>query len=73
VSDLRSSKALNPQPIGAHARAIQERMGHSSPMLTLGRYGHLLDGLDDRVAEGLDAAHRERETDTRDVAVARIR
>ncbi len=29
-------------------------MGHSSVMVTLDRYGHLFDGLDERIAEGLE-------------------
>src|SRR3954465_11882553 len=44
---------------GAHPKAIQERMGHSSIQVTLDRYGHLFPGLDERIAEGLDAIYRE--------------
>jgi len=44
---------------GGHAKAIQERMGHSSVTVTLDRYGHLFEGLDERIAEGLDAMWRE--------------
>jgi len=41
----------------AHPKAIQERLGHSSIQITLDRYGHLLPGLDDALAAGLDAAY----------------
>lgn len=33
---------------------LQERMGHSSVIVTLDRYGHLFDGLDMQIADGLD-------------------
>jgi hypothetical protein len=34
-------------------------MGHSSVMVTLDRYGHFFEGLDERIAEGLDSMWRE--------------
>ena len=34
------------------------RMGHSSIVTTLDRYGHLFPALDEQIAEGLDAAWR---------------
>ena len=43
---------------GAHAKAIQQRMGHSSVTVTLDRYGHLLPSLDDQIADGLDRMYR---------------
>jgi integrase len=42
---------------GAHPKAIQERMGHSSVIVTLDRYG-LYEGLDGRIADGLDTVLR---------------
>jgi len=45
-------------PNGAHAKAIQARMGHSSVSITLDRYGHLLPSLDDQIADGLDRIYR---------------
>ena len=36
---------------GAHPKAIQSRMGHSSINVTLDRYGHLLPELDEAIAE----------------------
>ena len=37
---------------GAHPKAIQARMGHSSINVTLDRYGHLLPELDEAIAIG---------------------
>lgn len=36
-----------------NAKALQERMGHSTIRLTLDRYGHLLEGHDDAMIEGM--------------------
>ena len=35
---------------GAHPKAIQRRMGHSSINVTLDRYGHLFPELDEAIA-----------------------
>jgi len=40
---------------GEHPKAIQTRLGHSSIQVTIDRYGHLMDGLDDQTADRLDA------------------
>ncbi len=39
---------------GANPKALQERMGHGSVTVTLDRYGHLYEGLDGQIADGLD-------------------
>jgi integrase len=39
---------------GEHPKAIQTRLGHSSITVTMDRYGHLMDGLDDEIAAHLD-------------------
>ena len=39
---------------GAHPKAIQARMGHSSIAVTLDRYGHLLPSLDADIADRFD-------------------
>lgn len=57
--DLRHTAVALAIAQGGHAKAIQERMGHSSVMVTLDRYGHLFEGLDERIAEGLDSMWRE--------------
>ena len=44
---------------GAHPKALQERMGHSSVSLTLDRYGHPYDGLDGQIAASLDDVLRD--------------
>ena len=38
-----------------HPKAIQTRLGHGSISVTIDRYGHLMDGLDDQIAAHLDA------------------
>jgi len=60
---------------GAHTKAIQARMGHSSVSITLDRYGHLLPSLDDQIADGLDRMYRLAEmarAAARPVPVARL-
>ncbi len=39
---------------GDHPKAIQTRLGHGSISVTMDRYGHLMDGLDDQIAVHLD-------------------
>jgi len=41
----------------AHPKAIRERLNHPSIQITMDRYGHLLPGLADALAAGLDAAY----------------
>lgn len=38
---------------GAHAKEIQELCGHASIMTTFNVYGHLLEGLQERLADRL--------------------
>ncbi|GEM_PF-1315333 len=59
--DLRHTCAALLIAQGAHAKAIKERLGHESIVITLDRYGHLLPSLDDELAEALDATLRERQ------------
>lgn len=56
--DLRHTAVALAIANGAHAKAIQARMGHSSVSITLDRYGHLLPSLDDQIADGLDRMYR---------------
>ena len=53
--DLRHTSVALAIANGAHPKAIQERMGHSSITITFDRYGHLFPGNDDEAAELLDA------------------
>jgi integrase len=55
--DLRHTAASLLIAQGAHPKIIQERLGHASITTTMNRYGHLFDGLDATLIDGLDAAH----------------
>jgi integrase len=57
--DMRHTAVALAIDQGAHPKAIQERMGHSSITVTLDRYGHLYEGLDNAIADGLDVVLRE--------------
>lgn len=57
--DLRHTCASLLIAQGAHPKIIQERLGHASITTTMNRYGHLFDGLDAQLIDGLDAAHDE--------------
>ena len=48
--DLRHTSVALAIATGAHPKAIQTRMGHSSIAVTLDRYGHLFPELDDAIA-----------------------
>ena len=56
--DLRHTAVALAIAQGAHPKAIQARMGHSSVQVTLDRYGHLFPELDADIAEGLDKTFR---------------
>ena len=56
--DLRHTCAALLISLGAHPRAIMERLGHSRVDSTLGRYGHLFPSLDAELVAGLEAAYR---------------
>lgn len=55
IHDLRHTHAAWLIAAGEHPKAIQSRLGHSSIQVTIDRYGHLMDGLDDQTADRLDA------------------
>jgi integrase len=57
--DLRHTAVALAINQGAHPKAIQERMGHSSVSVTLDRYGHLYEGLDRHIGDNLDDLLRE--------------
>ena len=52
--DLRHSCATLLLAAGEHPKVVQERLGHSSIVLTLDTYSHLLPGLQQRASERLD-------------------
>ncbi len=63
--DLRHTSVALAIAEGAHPKAIQTRMGHSSINVTLDRYGHLFPELDEAIAmsfgERLLAARAQRD------------
>ncbi len=50
---------------------MQDRLGHKNIQMTLGRYGHLLPGLGDTLADALDAAHTAAQAPARNVVPLR--
>ena len=56
--DLRHTCASLCIALGAHPKAIQERLGHSSITVTLDRYGHLFPKLDEALTNRLDELGR---------------
>jgi len=52
--DLRHSHVAALIAQGEHPKVIQTRLGHSSIQVTLDRYGHLFEGLDEAAAARLD-------------------
>ena len=54
VHDLRHTSVALAIAAGAHPKAIQSRMGHSSINVTLDRYGHLFPELDESIADAFD-------------------
>lgn len=52
--DLRHTCASLLIALGAHPKAIQERLGHSTINVTLDRYGHLFPKLDEALTARLD-------------------
>jgi integrase len=57
IHDLRHTNAALLIAQGAHPKAIQTHLGHSSIQVTLDLYGHLYPDEMDRLAAHLDAAH----------------
>ncbi|MHB8330385.1 MAG: site-specific integrase [Acidimicrobiales bacterium] len=54
--DLRHTAVALAIAQGAHPKAIQRRMGHSTINMTLDRYGHLFPELDEKIATDLGTA-----------------
>jgi len=53
---------------GAHPKAVQVHLGHSSIQVTMDRYGHLFPSDAEDLADRLDATHRQALTDTKGAA-----
>jgi integrase len=54
LHDLRHTCAALLIELGAHPKAIQERLGHSSITVTMDVYGHLFPALNEALTERLD-------------------
>lgn len=57
--DLRHTCAALLIALGAHPKAIQERLGHSSITVTLDRYGHLFPSINEALTTRFDELRRE--------------
>ena len=56
--DLRHSCASLLISLGAHPKAIQERLGHKEISVTLNLYGHLFPSLEEQITDALDELGR---------------
>jgi len=63
--DLRHTCASLLIRRGASIKAVQQQLGHSTPIVTLNVYAHLFNDDLDRLYEGLDAPFSERRTASR--------
>ena len=61
LHDLRHTCASLAIAAGADVKVLQRMLGHASAALTLDRYGHLMPGQAESVAERLDALARAAE------------
>jgi integrase len=61
--DLRHTCAALLIAQGAHPKAIQAHLGHSSIQVTMDRYGHLFPDALEHLADRLDAARTQARTD----------
>lgn len=64
IHDLRHTCVALLIAQGAHAKEIAERLGHSSPVVTMTVYAHVLPSLDERLTEGLEEAFRSADRST---------
>jgi integrase len=58
IHDLRHTCAALFIAQGAHAKEIADRLGHSSPVVTMTVYAHILPSLDERLTTGLEETFR---------------
>ena len=61
--DLRHTCASLLISLGAHPKAIQERLGHSDISVTLNLYGHLFPSLEEQLTDALDELGRAGQSD----------
>jgi integrase len=57
--DLRHAHASQLIEMGASPLAVKERLGHADVLTTFRRYGHMFEGVQQRLAAELDEAHRQ--------------
>jgi integrase len=55
LHDLRHTHATLMLQAGVHPRVVQQRLGHSSIVITLGTYSHVIKGMDEAAAEAMAA------------------
>jgi len=53
--DLRHCHATYLLRQGVHPKAVQERLGHTTPVVTLGICSHILPGMQETAARRLEA------------------
>ena len=58
LHDLRHSHATTLIETGVHIKTVQNRLGHSSPSLTMAVYAHVSPGMDKEAAEAYAEAMR---------------
>ncbi len=58
IHDLRHTCAALLIAQGAHVKEIADRLGHSSPVVTLNTYAHILPSLEERLSNGLEETYR---------------
>ena len=61
--DLRHSHVALLIAQGEHPKLIADRLGHASPTVTMGIYGHPFPGLNEGAADRLDRSRTESWTD----------
>ena len=60
LQGLRHTHSTLLMELGVNPRVVQERQGHSSPVVTLDIYSHVLPGMQDQAIAVLDQAVAER-------------
>jgi integrase len=59
IHDLRHTCAALLVAQGAHVKQIADRLGHSSPVVTMKTYAHILPSLEEELADGLEDAYQK--------------
>jgi integrase len=54
IHDLRHTCAALLIEQGAHIKEVADRLGHSSPVVTMNTYAHILPSLEARLSDGLE-------------------